>query len=279
MRCAPRGRAGTRGALRIALLALLGCRASERPDVAPPAASVADGLRVVASAGALRAPDATDAGWTRLHVEEDGAGHIVVVFRLPDGAAASDVPAFVAALDTAAATPAGAVALGGPEVGDSGTVVLELAPGLHVVACVSRRDPMHRHASGGEARPLVVRPARGAAPAPAATETVPMTDFAYPGPDRWRAGARVLAVRNDGRQDHQLRLARLRDGTTLREWMATEGETGTDVAGVARLGPGRTAYLPVELRAGEYVAYCLVRDPGSGRPHVMLGMVRSVRVE
>ena len=266
-----------RGVRPIAALALAACGSAGRE--AASGSSTDGGLRVVASAGALAAPDSVDAGWTRLRVDEDGAGHIVVVFRLADGATAADVPAFLAALDTAAATPAGAVALGGPEVGDGGTVVLELAPGPHVVACVGRRDPKHRHASAGEARLLVVRTARGAAPAPTPTDTVAMTDFAFPGADRWRAGARVLAVRNDGRQDHQLRLARLRDGTTLREWVASEGETGTDVAGMARLGAGRTAYLPVALPAGEYVAYCLIPDARTRQPHAMLGMVRALHVE
>lgn len=264
-----------RSAWPLAALALAACGSAGREPV--PASD--GGLRIVASAGTLAAPDSVDAGWTRVRVDEDGTGHVVVVFRLADGATAADVPAFLAALDTAAATPAGAVALGGPEMGDRGAVVLELAPGPHVVACLSRRDAAHRHASTGEARLLVVRTARAAAPAPTATDTVAMTDFAYPGTDRWRSGARVLAVRNDGRQDHQLRLARLRDGTTLREWAASEGETGTDVAGMARLGAGRTAYLPVELRPGEYVAYCLVPDPRTRQPHAMLGMVRAIHVE
>jgi hypothetical protein len=264
----------------LAALTLAACGSVERAAPARSTDPSTDGeVRVVASAGALVAPDTVDAGWTRVRVEEDGAGHIVVVFRLADGATAADVPVFVAALDTAAATPAGAVALGGPEVGDSGMVVLELAPGRHVVACVSRRDPAHRHASGGEARPLVVRTALGAARAPTPTETVAMTDFAFPGADRWRPGERVLAVRNDGRQDHQFRLARLRDGTTLREWVASEGETGTDVAGMARLGAGRMAYLPVVLPVGEYVAYCLVPDPRTRQPHVMLGMIRAIHVQ
>jgi hypothetical protein len=259
-------------------LAACGFGGREAGPAASTTASEDGGLRVTASTGALAAPDSNDAGWTRVRVEEDGAGHVVVVFRLADGATAADVPTFVAALDTAAATPAGAMALGGPEVGDSGTAVLELSPGLHVVACVSRRDPTHRHAGSGEARRLVVRPARGVAPAPAPTDTVPMTDFAFPGADRWRSGRRVLAVRNDGRQDHQLRLARLRDGTTLREWVASEGESGTDVAGMARLGAGRTAYLPVELPPGEYVAYCMVPDARTRQPHVSLGMMRAIHV-
>ena len=48
---------------------------------------------------------------------------------------------------------------------------------------------------------------------------------------------------------------------------------------MARLGPGAIAYLPVELSPGEYVLYCLVSDPATGRPHIELGMFRSIQVQ
>jgi uncharacterized cupredoxin-like copper-binding protein len=51
------------------------------------------------------------------------------------------------------------------------------------------------------------------------------------------------------------------------------------VAGVARLGPGAVAYLPVELPPGTYVLYCLTPDAASGRPHIQLGMFRAIEVE
>jgi hypothetical protein len=113
------------------------------------------------------------------------------------------------------------------------------------------------------------------------TQAVRMVDFAYPGPDRWAAGSHVLGVSNEGPQDHQLRLARLRPGSTVGDWMKAEdpGEHATDVAGVARLGAGAVAYLPVELPAGDYVAYCVIPDARSGRPHVELGMFRAIHVE
>lgn len=76
------------------------------------------------------------------------------------------------------------------------------------------------------------------------------------GPEVGDSGRHLLAVRNVGAQDHQLRLARLRPGATVRDWMDADdpGEVVTDVAGVARLGAGQSAYLPVDLAAGEYVA-------------------------
>jgi hypothetical protein len=90
----------------------------------------------------------------------------------------------------------------------------------------------------------------------------------------------MLRVENAGTQDHQLRLARLRSGASLQDWMKAPnpGLLAQAVAGVARMGPGAVAYLPVELSAGSYVAYCLVTDPASGREHVLMGMLRAIHV-
>lgn len=262
--------------------------ASRSPDGSVQAPPAPPGeLRVSVRSGAIVAPDSVAPGWTRLRVTEDDGGHIVVLYRLTGDAWSTEPSAFAAALD-GAATPAGAVALGGPEVGDSGEVIVELTPGRYALGCVRRGEDGHRHAAAGEARLLVVRDAApvGSAVTPTAlaaprpTQEVAMADFAYAGPDRWTAGRHVLAVRNDGAQDHQLRLARLHPGVTLRDWMEAEDprQVAIDVAGVARLGTGRTAYLPVELPPGEYVAYCLVPDARSGEPHVMLGMFRAIHV-
>ena len=48
---------------------------------------------------------------------------------------------------------------------------------------------------------------------------------------------------------------------------------------LARMGPGVIAYLPVELRQGSYLLYCLFPEASSGRPHVMLGMLRAIQVK
>ena len=108
-----------------------------------------------------------------------------------------------------------------------------------------------------------------------------MVDFAYVGAERWPAGSHLLRIENRGRQDHHLRIARLRAGSTLQDWMEADdpGAHATTISGVARLGPGADAYLPVELPRGAYVLYCLVPDAASGRPHVALGMFRAIHVE
>jgi uncharacterized cupredoxin-like copper-binding protein len=265
-----------------ALAALSTAIAGRLDAVRPP--EPAPDLLVSVRAGAVSAPDSVTAGWTRLRVEEDGRGHILVVFRLFKTATDADLRVFLAALDTARGTPRPALALGGPEIGDTGTVVIQLTPGRYVLGCLVRGRDGHRHASTGEARLLVVtQTAVASSPgkAPAATQQVGMVDFAYVGPEQWAAGSHVLRVENRGRQDHQVRLARLRPGSTLQTWLnaVDPGTHAVPVAGVARLGPGAVAYLPVQLPKGTYVLYCLVPDAATGRPHVALGMFRAILVE
>jgi hypothetical protein len=247
---------------------------------APPAAAE-PALAVSIKGGAITAPDSAAPGWTRLRVDEDGAGHILVVFRLPAGMTDSAVTSLMLALDTVPATPAPVLAMGGPEVGDTGEVIMKLIPGRYLLGCVMRGEDGHRHLVTGESRLVTVAGTAMAArdSAPVMTQEVGMVDFAYVGPERWTAGTHLLRVDNRGQQDHQFRLARLEPGSTLQQWMESEGQTGTAVAGVARLGPGGVAYLPVTLAPGTYVAHCLITDPGSGRPHALMGMVRTITVE
>lgn len=272
----------------VALGATLACGGSDAPMRPDHPTDLAVEVRL----GSLEAPDTVAAGWSRLRVREDTLGHIVVLFQLTGTPTPLQLPAFLAALDSSATTPPQAKAMGGPEMGDSGEVIVELAPGRYVLGCVARGKDRHRHAAIGEAKLVVVvgsaahgtPAARGGAPRtapPVMTQEVRMVDFAYVGPDRWPPGRHVLGVRNDGQQDHQLRLVRLRPGSTIQSWaMADEPSAhGTEVAGVARTGAGRVAYLEVDLPPGEYVAYCLIAVPGTRNQHIDLGMLRAIRVE
>jgi hypothetical protein len=259
--------------------ALAACGSAARSPRAAPA-----DVQVTVRSGAITAPDSVRPGWSRVRVDETGGEHIVVVFRLPAIATAADADAFVAALDTAPATPHPGVAIGGPEVGQRGDVIVHLAPGVYVLACVRRGDDGHRHARSGEATVLHVRAATVAdtafAAPPYSTQSVRLVDFAYVGPDHWAPGAQLLRIENTGPQDHQLRLARVRDGASVQAWMtADDPETvATTIVGMARVGAGEVAYLPIDLTPGTYIAYCLVTDGATKRSHVELGMFRAIRV-
>lgn len=259
-----------------ALLAVIPMQLTQR--------SPSDQVLVSVGTGRIDAPDSIAAGWRHLRVEEDGAGHILVVFRMLGRTSSATISAFLAAVDTARVTPAPAVALGGPEIGDTGVVVIRFTPGRYVLACVRKGEDGHRHSRSGEAKVVVVTsasPLRWRASPPKATERVRMVDFAYTGAERWRAGVHMLHVVNEGKQDHQLRIARLRPGSTMADWMRAEqpGRHVIPTAGIARLGPKMSAYLPVTVTAGDYVLHCLVTDPATEKIHAHLGMVRAIRVE
>lgn len=266
-----RGASGRRRPLlsRIALTVAMTCACrAVQPDIGSPV------LAVQVRDGAIQAPDSIDAGWIRLSVTEMGAGHIVVLFALDSTRSDED---FASALDRGSATPAGAVARGGPEIGTVGEVQLELMPGRYVLACVGRDAAGHRHAVRGEARAITVYAAAVGKPVAAPADTLRLADFAFVGADTVPSGDRTWRVENVGDQDHQVRVARLPAGATLGDWIGSEGAIGADVIGVARLGAGQSAHVRVDLGSGTYVIYCLVRDPGSGRPHLDLGMFRTVQ--
>ncbi len=256
---------------------LASCRDAARPNTRAE-------LLVTVRTGAITAPDSVQPGWTSVRVEEVNDRHIVVLFRLPATATTAAVTAFVAALDTAPATPQPGVAIGGSEVGGRSEVVLHLTPGVYVFACVRRGNDGHRHASSGESRLLHVQryatANAGDTVPPRATHDVRMVDFAYVGPDHWAAGPQWLRIANTGTQDHQLRLARLRDGASPQAWLAADNPDtlATTVAGMARVGPGEVAYLQVVLTRGTYIEYCLVADVATHRPHIELGMLRVIQV-
>lgn len=268
--------------------AITACAVTACGDAPPPQAPAQAGLIVEAARGALQAPDTVRAGWTRVALAPSDARHIVVVFRLPGPMRDDTLTAWLAALDTLPVTPAPAVAMGGPEMGARNAVHISLTPGHYLLACVTRGDDGHRHAHGGEHRRLTVvgnaddtnGDTAARADSLVATQTLRLVDFAYVGPEQWTAGAHLVRLENTGAQDHQLRLVRLREGATVQAWMAADDPDtlAAPVAGMARMGPGTVAYLPLTLEPGRYVAYCLVGDAASRRPHVELGMLRAIEV-
>jgi hypothetical protein len=97
-----------------------------------------------------------------------------------------------------------------------------------------------------------------------------------------------LVFQNRGSQPHLLWMQRVDDGTTIDQvlesfdsfpldeqpvWLKA-GSLMTDA-----ISPGRSMTFDYELRPGQYVQLCMMRDPSTdGTPHVFMGMVRMVHV-
>jgi uncharacterized protein len=71
-------------------------------------------------------------------------------------------------------------------------------------------------------------------------------DFAYVGAERWSARPQMLRVHNDGTQDHQLILARLRPDASVSDWMRADdsSDLAPPIVGVARREPARSLTCP-----------------------------------
>jgi hypothetical protein len=263
------------------LLAVAVCAACMDSSNGGAARATGNVVDVAVSTGSISAPDSTASGWRTVRVAEDSGSHIVVLFRLPADWSEAELATLLTDIDTGSVTPAPAVALGGPEIGNSGEVILNVQPGVYVLACVTRDSEGHRHAVRGEARVLVAHDPSVNAAEPVATDSIDMSDFAFLRGETWKSGNHLIRIANHGMQDHQLRIARVRDGFTAQQVLTAEDPATllTGVAGMARMGPGQVAYLPIDLTPGLYLFTCLVRDPKSGKAHAELGMFRPVQVE
>lgn len=103
--------------------------------------------------------------------------------------------------------------------------------------------------------------------------------------DHLKAGLVDVRLHNTGTVDHQVQLARLKDGITpgqyLQSLIATGGGTALVLAdamgGSNTIAPGGFQETWVNLPAGTYVTLCFLDGPG-GPPHFVKGMFSSFTV-
>ena len=115
-------------------------------------------------------------------------------------------------------------------------------------------------------------------------EPVTAADFTFgvgavgPGPTRF-------VLRNDGDEDHQLTIIRLRSPGTVDDAVRqdrADGNPARFLRGVPRtsrvVGAGQRGRLDVRLRPGPYALVCFVASP-DGTPHAYKGMATEIFVE
>ena len=112
---------------------------------------------------------------------------------------------------------------------------------------------------------------------------VTATDFAF-AVGAVTPGATRFVVSNDGREDHQLFVVRLRAAGTLTEAVREDRAGGRPSAYLAGEGavspvvrPGQRSRLDVKLRPGPYGLVCFVASP-DGTPHAYKGMATEIFV-
>jgi hypothetical protein len=158
-------------------------------------------------------------------------------------------------------------------------VVTNLAAGSYLVACLIPGPDGVPHAALGMLSELTVT---GAAPVGASVgqhlPVAELQDYHFVLPDGFGTGP--VEVINRGTQVHELAVAQLHAGTTVRSALAWEAQPApkrtpapyTLVAGVTAIDPGERARLDLALPAGDYVALCFLPSPG-GAAHFARGMV------
>ena len=120
--------------------------------------------------------------------------------------------------------------------------------------------------------------------------TISMQDFKFVGlSPRMQPGTYTWTVVNAGHQPHVLVLAELQAGKTFQDLYAvlngppTAGPPPGLLAGDTTYAdlfaePGKRLSKTITLHPGNYIAFCPVPDPASGKPHFQLGMISELRV-
>jgi hypothetical protein len=247
------------------------------------------GVTITADDSSLVAPERIEAGLVALTFRNAGKErHNLKVFRPKEGVRLEEVT-----LEHGlAALRARTVAYGGTaavRAGASAQVVLELDEGTYLLFSANPGPDGEPGYAKGIAKTLRVGARAGDARpiAPVADLVVRLRDEKAPDvPGRVGAGPHLLEVVSAGTEPHQLILVRLLAGKSVEDLKRFIGaaRTGTSPAdaratsGTAELSPGRHAWLPVDLRPGDYVAYCDLPTGTPGVDHLLAGEYATFQV-
>jgi hypothetical protein len=268
----------------VAVLAIVGFGAMRS---AKPASRSVNQIAITARNYAFDAPDSVPAGLTRIEIANKGTElHHVWLVRLDDGHTMQE---FVDAFKSSGHPPEWAHDAGGPNAavpGASATALVNLVPGHYGVMCVIPSTDGVPHGMKGMMRELVVTPARGTTGdatevAPDAQMTLLDYDFVMSKP--LTAGRHVIQVHNGASQTHEVVVAQLLPGRTIRE-LAEWAEKmqgpppGAPIGGSSGIAPGGDAEIVLNLTPGDYGFICFVNDAKDGKPHVMHGMLKQFAV-
>jgi hypothetical protein len=262
---------------------LVACAAPDAPpaeDATEVALAPAE-FTVTMTDNAFSAADTIAPGMTAIRIVNQGAvHHQMILARIDSGRTMADVEGALSSPET----PGWIVVVGGGgaiPAGASNVAVSDLSPGLYVMLCFLQNAPdQPPHFVLGMVRPLVVAGERPDAAAPVVTGEIAMHDYGFDLPTL-TAGPQVLRVVNNGKEIHEIHVARIPEGMTFDQFMAslTSGAepVGEDLGGNGALSPGLANWWQADLAAGTYAVLCFVPSP-DGTPHMMKGMAQPLVV-
>ena len=279
----------------LALLAIAACRdnRSAAPAVGtgtatatPAAAPAANVVTFIARDHGFEGPAQIPAGATYFRLDNQGKElHQLVIARLDQG---RTYDSLLAALRNPGPPPAWMHLVGGPNAIDPGATsnaTQRLTEGHYAVLCFIPSADGVPHMAKGMIAPLEVTPAvEPAARDVPADVTVKLVDYAFELSVPLTSGNHVVRVENAGPQPHELVLARLAPGKTIKDiekWVRG-GEKGlppvSAIGGVAAMMANESGQFTVELTPGDYALICFLPDGKDGKAHLVHGMVKQIKV-
>jgi hypothetical protein len=274
-----------------------GASSAQSPEAGSGTTASEQALTLDATDYAFAWPETIDAGLVSVTLANSGQDlHHAYLVRLDEGATADQLmpvmdrllgedPAAFAEFEELVSWSGG---IGILMPGASQTLTLDLGPGEYVWFCGIPAPDGQPHYAKGMVSSFEVRAATedGAVVAPQATGEVGLQDFAFALPESIGAGEQRWEVTNAGSQTHEMLLARLEPGATAIDFAmafgdpaATEPPPGVPLGGVGPIEPGTATWLDLDLEPGTYAAFCYIPDPGSGQPHLALGMIAEFTVD
>lgn len=225
-------------------------------------------------------PAQLNPGWHYITFRNEGNEHHHLQFmRLNEGVTLDEFFAALRSEGEAAmrfVTATGGV--GHIPPGTSAEVLVDFTqPGTYVELCFIPNAEGVPHLALGMIGVVQVVGEPTATPEPTADIEVRMFDFNYSIPATITSGLHTWKIVNDGPQLHEMTVLKLNEGASVDDFMAAMAGgpgalPGEAIGGAQGLNTGYASYIDYDLEAGTYVAYCMVSDPASGRPHLVLGM-------
>jgi uncharacterized cupredoxin-like copper-binding protein len=270
--------------------ALAGCKGKDyqvsQASASTPHPAAARVITLTATDFAFAAPERIPAGATTFHLVNNGKElHHGQIIKLEDGKTMADVAQAL----KQPGIPSWVKFVGGPNAvppGKESSATEVLEPGNYALLCFVYGADKIPHAAKGMVKPLEVTAssATAASALPPADVTIKMIDYGFEPSQAITPGHHTILVKNEGPQPHELALLRLAPGKTVQDF-GTWAETGMKgpppaepIGGVALLSKGGEGTFTVDLPAGEYGLICFVPDAKDGKPHLVHGMVKTIKV-
>jgi hypothetical protein len=289
-----------RSLLLVAALATAACapRREPPPRATPtPVVSVrtAEGFPIIeikAKDSSYEAPDVFPAGWASVTLNNEASEQRnAQFFRINEGVNLNELSAALTSEEYPVPRLVQfAGGLGTVPPGRSQTILQELTEGQYVMVSLIHDWYLVPRVPPGMIKLFRVVAEPAARPAPALPQRddgeLQMLDFSYSLP-RITPGQHRFKLTNPGREPHEILIRQPNPGKTLADAKAYIADPAgqpppyddTGDGGALVFAPGKTAWMDLDLKPGNYIGICFVIEPTSGKSHAELGMIGQFTVQ